>query len=125
MPYTVGNGFYASTLTLILVLTYFGKKNPKNLPHPKLLQISSLIGLKLDSSFEMWFRYQLQYQLKIFFNLGFGFCLAPKLNWWFQSYTTIKHIEHFLLTYSIQNCNICYSKLAKNWIFDSFCLSTH
>jgi hypothetical protein len=40
MPYTVGNGFYASTLTLILVLTYFGKKNPKNLPHPKLLQMS-------------------------------------------------------------------------------------
>ena len=30
MTYTVGNEFYALTWTFILVLNYFGKKNPKN-----------------------------------------------------------------------------------------------
>ena len=31
MTYTVWDEFYASTWTLILVLTYFGKKNSKTL----------------------------------------------------------------------------------------------
>ena len=35
-----------------------------------------------------------------------------------------RYYSHFLLTFPIQKCNICYSKLTKILIFASFCFST-
>ena len=33
---------------------------------------------QLDSPFEMWFQYRLQYRPKVSANLGFGFGIGPK-----------------------------------------------
>ena len=35
-----------------------------------------------------------------------------------------RYCSHFLATFSIQKCNLCYSKLTKILIFASFCFST-
>ena len=59
MVKTVGDEFYGSALTFILVLTYFGKKKIKsdalyhlNLPHPLLLQIDKN---GLETLMKPWF----------------------------------------------------------------------
>ena len=45
-----------------------------------------ILSVLLDSSLEMWFRYQLQYQPKVSANLCFGFGIGPKPKQWFRSY---------------------------------------
>ena len=50
-----------------------------------------LFQYQLDSPFEMWFRYRLQYRLKVSANLGFS--IGPKPKKWFRSYSNSNQVE--------------------------------